>query len=269
MNKEDKNNRLIKPLTPRPSQDPGFWGKIQTVNPDTNRLFEAIIGENNFVGVQWLYNAVEASKKVGQVIKNGRVSGTTFLVDQNLALTNNHIFEDVKQATNSYARFDYIDDPNANQIKFKRWKFLPDKFFQTNEKLDYSLVFIETLEEDGEEGNRGFLRLTDQYQNPEINGSINIIQHPRGEALQIVFRDNQLKKVTDNVLAYLTDTEYGSSGSPVFDDRFQVIGIHSHRKKDPNSDATDGTQWYRNVGFRMDKIYSEIEEFLSYNQRKR
>jgi V8-like Glu-specific endopeptidase len=53
-----------------------------------------------------------------------------------------------------------------------------------------------------------------------------IIQHPGGHLKKISIQNNFVAYADNQVLQYTTSTEPGSSGSPVFDDNFQVVGIH-------------------------------------------
>lgn len=55
-----------------------------------------------------------------------------------------------------------------------------------------------------------------------------IIQHPRGQEQQIVLSDNQviLNGLYRNFLRYRADSDYGSSGSPVFNDKWQLVALH-------------------------------------------
>jgi hypothetical protein len=53
-----------------------------------------------------------------------------------------------------------------------------------------------------------------------------IVQHPSGGAKQVALHHNTVIHVNDNVVRYLTDTAEGSSGSPVFDHRWEVVALH-------------------------------------------
>jgi V8-like Glu-specific endopeptidase len=42
----------------------------------------------------------------------------------------------------------------------------------------------------------------------------------------VALRNNLIYDSKDSKLRYFTDTEHGSSGSPVFDDNWQVVALH-------------------------------------------
>ena len=56
--------------------------------------------------------------------------------------------------------------------------------------------------------------------------NLNIIQHPLGWPKTIAIRNNLLTFRTERTLLYETDTEVGSSGSPVFNDDWQLVALH-------------------------------------------
>ncbi|MEM9482296.1 MAG: LamG-like jellyroll fold domain-containing protein [Cyanobacteria bacterium P01_F01_bin.116] len=55
-----------------------------------------------------------------------------------------------------------------------------------------------------------------------------IIQHPKGRQQQIVIRDNRVlhDAIYTDFIRYRADSDYGSSGSPVFNDRWQLVALH-------------------------------------------
>ena len=55
-----------------------------------------------------------------------------------------------------------------------------------------------------------------------------IIQHPRGEDQQVVLSDNNVlpNGLYRNFLRYRADSDYGSSGSPVFNEKWQLVALH-------------------------------------------
>lgn len=53
-----------------------------------------------------------------------------------------------------------------------------------------------------------------------------IVQHPKGRRKQIVLNNNEIIGLYKNYLRYEADTDYGSSGSPVFNNRWELVGLH-------------------------------------------
>jgi hypothetical protein len=53
--------------------------------------------------------------------------------------------------------------------------------------------------------------------------AVNIVQHPRGEHKQVAFRNNLVSAADATIVRYFTDTDHGSSGSPVCDDHWRVV----------------------------------------------
>lgn len=56
--------------------------------------------------------------------------------------------------------------------------------------------------------------------------AVNIIQHPYGGPKKVALRNNLIYDSKFPQVRYFTDTEHGSSGSPVFNDSWQVVALH-------------------------------------------
>src|SRR5262249_41712879 len=55
---------------------------------------------------------------------------------------------------------------------------------------------------------------------------VTIVQHPEGQKKQVALRDNRIVDVFDEFLHYEADTQPGSSGSPVFNDQWELVALH-------------------------------------------
>ncbi|OXM55760.1 trypsin-like peptidase domain-containing protein [Amycolatopsis alba] len=81
-----------------------------------------------------------------------------------------------------------------------------------------------------------------------------IIQHPRGLPKKIALHHNLVRHVDEDVVQYWTDTETGSSGSPVFDRHWRVVALHHQWVR---STAEDGVA-YRNQGRAIGRIVERL-----------
>jgi hypothetical protein len=53
-----------------------------------------------------------------------------------------------------------------------------------------------------------------------------IIQHPSGDRKRLAYTRNQITAFDDRVVHYLSDTQPGSSGSPVLNAQAQLVALH-------------------------------------------
>jgi Trypsin-like peptidase domain len=125
----------------------------------------------------------------------------------------------------------------------------PAAFFVTNQALDYSIVALK-----GDTRNIakfGWNGLSAAEGKVIVGEYVTIIQHPSGQRKQIALRENQIVDVLENFLHYRTDTAPGSSGSPVFNDQWEVVSLHHSGV--PRKDAQgriltkDGKVWNRSI----------------------
>ena len=127
----------------------------------------------------------------------------------------------------------------------------PAKLFFSNEPLDYAVCYV-----DGEPGAvRGFADIRSPG-SLVTDTRINIIQHPGGELKKIAIRNNGLKYFDEQKLQYWTDTEHGSSGSPLFNDSWQIVGLH--HLNDAATDAAgerDSLQCWNPRGRRIWRVF--------------
>src|SRR5262249_45016455 len=96
-------------------------------------------------------------------------------------------------------------------------------FFLADETLDFALVAVADPQTAAP---FGFLPLVGQTGKVAISEFASIVQHPRGRPKEVALRENRIVDVLPAFLHYDADTEPGSSGSPVFNDQWEVVALH-------------------------------------------
>jgi V8-like Glu-specific endopeptidase len=86
---------------------------------------------------------------------------------------------------------------------------------------------------------------------------VSIIQHPGGHFKKISLQNNFVEYIDRRTTQYTTSTEPGSSGSPVFDDDFNVVAIH-HSGGMLMEPAT-GRRYLRNAGSSMAAVLEDLK----------
>lgn len=200
------------------------------------RFVERVLGvTRDFLSVEFFELAAYAMRSVARVVTllDGNLYyGTGFMVADSLLLTNHHVLEDNRWAAASFAEFDYQRDRLGANKPVQRFQLDPARFFISDVDLDYALVAVRPEADLGGArlANFGFCPLVGLEGKILVTHPVNIIQHPQGRMKEVVIRENQLTGLPaaplDDFAHYVADTEPGSSGSPVFNDRWEVIALH-------------------------------------------
>jgi V8-like Glu-specific endopeptidase len=93
-----------------------------------------------------------------------------------------------------------------------------DGTFYTNAELDFTAVQLADPPDFGV--------LTLRPTQVRKDERVSIIQHPGGHLKQISMQNNFIAYADAREVQYTTSTLPGSSGSPVFNDNFEVVAIH-------------------------------------------
>jgi endonuclease/exonuclease/phosphatase family metal-dependent hydrolase len=167
-------------------------------------------------------------------------------------MTNNHVIKSEAAAAQSVAEFDFEEGRQTRRIAIN-----PDRFFITNPSLDYTIVGCDDQGLD----DISPIRL---QRNPALiteQERVVVIQHPRARKKEVALHDNRVTNLLDRVLRYRTDTEPGSSGSPVFNNAWELVALHHAGERDP-----DGTA--ENEGILISAIVNDLTEQLRANPRR-
>ena len=228
------------------------------------RSLERVLGTNDLIGIRFFDQGMNVSRAVARVEthdQQGRTMayGTGFLVSPRLFLTNNHVLDSVEAASASHAEFNFQENAAGAMQPSEVFAFTPAEFFLTDIEHDYTLV---SITQDARLMNYGWLPLIPQTGKLVVGETVNIIQHPNGEPKQLSIRDNKVIDELELFLHYRTDTAPGSSGSPVFNDQWEVVALHHsgvpHLSPEGKLQSTDGRDWEEWMGEqRIDWIANE------------
>jgi V8-like Glu-specific endopeptidase len=223
-------------------------------SPPVEANLEKIIGNNNLKSVAWLHQALEAAKAVCRVVtRNGL--GTGFLIGANRLMTNHHVIPDKSVAEESAVEFNFQEDLSNKLQPVSRYSVLADTM-KANAKLDYCIVEVNETAEQPPLESWGQLEMAHKSE-PGKGEHVSIIQHPRGGLKQIAITANQVVNTFEHRLQYTTDTLPGSSGSPVFNDKWNVVALH-HAGGNMLTNAR-GDRMFANEGILIGHILDDSE----------
>jgi endonuclease G, mitochondrial len=220
---------------------------------DRTVLLERIIdASNDLQSANFLSRGARAARTVGRISedRNGRrlPFGTGFLVGPRLLLTNNHVLPDRAAAAGSVLELNCETDLDDQPALIASYRLDPATLFRTDQELDYTLVAVAPAADGRPPGEEfGWNRLVWQQGKIVIGEAVNVVGHPMGRFKEVAVRNNALRNELEHFLHYTTDTEPGNSGSPVYNDQWEVVALHHSGV--PRTDAEgnwlthDGTRW--------------------------
>jgi endonuclease G, mitochondrial len=247
------------------------------------RFAERIVGpSNDLVDLSPSELALRTASSVARITTvpdagyaaQGVASG--LLLPGGLLLTNHHVFPSSSAARGYAANFNHARDEQGLRAGVF-FELDPDGFYVSDEKLDFALVGVKakgTAQED--------LAAVPAIRLIEATGKIlrghpvNIIQHPNGGPRQFAVTNNSLVDIlAEGFLHYEADTDRGSSGSPVFNDDWEMLALHHCgvplmqgvriiAKDDSVWDESMGEQairWVANEGTRVSFIVKRLRAF--------
>jgi hypothetical protein len=185
-----------------------------------------------------------ASSMCSIEVPTGTAFGTGWLVASNLALTNYHVVEEVKNnavaASDVTCRFDYFKEGNQGVACGLAGEWLldwspyaladqrSDAPEPTIEELDYALIRLARAvgDEDAAGKKRGWI--TVQKTPPAVIAEdiVMVPQFPDGRSLELSFGKALAYNESATRLRYDANTEEGASGSPALTMALEPFGLH-------------------------------------------
>ncbi|WP_423193211.1 DNA/RNA non-specific endonuclease [Cupriavidus sp. H18C2] len=227
---------------------------------------ESVSGTNDFQPVSFLVDGATARRCVCRVqieLDGATESATAFLISPSLIMTNQHVIRSVDHARAAELVFDDEINGAGQPVAPTVFVLDPDRLavFSPEAELDYAVVAVgHRVQGAGALADFGYVPLSDAKDKHRKGMAVNIIQHPRGRKKTIAIRNNFLLDRRDQYLIYDTDTLPGTSGSPAFNDDWEVIALHHYGQGDNEEDAAGTRQAVVNVGIRISAIYTDLKQ---------
>ena len=181
--------------------------------------------------------------KLTVAIPGGLRDGTGFRFGDDLLLTNWHVLD---RATTVTAEFDYEDD-GAGSLRPATIVKADVATIVSDRDDDWAVIrAVEPLSPAWP-----IIALSGAAA-PVVGRAAFIVQHPDGQRKRLGYVRNQIAAVDDRVIHYLTDTDTGSSGAPVFDAAGRLIAVH-HAGGRPQ-EVFGRPPTVKNEGIRIERI---------------
>jgi V8-like Glu-specific endopeptidase len=257
--------RIDELVSPSPVLEPGTGSPDGLSKPDGAawRGFNGneklvVAGSNTLLQIAFLSTGLVRSRSICRLLvtyESGQQSyGTGSLIEPDLVLTNHHVLYDwehgTRPATAAEASFGYEVGTDAELVTVD----CDATTIDGDREQDWAVVRVSASSAPVPAGTptlslRGAAA-------PRKDDYVFIIQHPDGGPKMIGLSHNLVRYVDGNVVQYWTDTKAGSSGSPVFNSRWQVVGLHHRWIEAP---AEDGVG-YRNQGRRIEPVIAGLTD---------
>jgi endonuclease G len=201
-----------------------------------------VFGDNDLVGtLNHEAQVFQAIHSVGRVWIPGEKDkyGTGFMVSPDLFLTNQHVLNDQKAVENAIIWIDYDEDEDAINHSYHDARCIELLKSSPKTQMDYALVRLKFSTPRDLLREQAYVNLR-TYGPCPVGGkdSVIIVQHPHGQKRQIVTRNTPVVEVLGKRIRYKADTDDGSSGAPVFDVDYRIVGLH-HEGKSSWNEAID------------------------------
>jgi len=200
---------------------------------------------------QWVAESARSVAKLSLAFGSNPAHGTGFLIGKDALLTNHHnvVHEEFGAVTSVVAEFDH-------QLGFEGKPLVRRCEVQevvSDKDDDWAVLRLEKSVD------RPPLGLGTQF-DVAVDDTVVIIQHPGGGFKQFALEPLAVRHVADDRIQYVADTQQGSSGSPVFNARMEVVALH-HAEAEATVvvEGTPTTVW-RNQGINIGRVMSQLKK---------
>ena len=248
------------------SLDPGEIRAERLERLSRSEHLEKVLGTDRYQTLSWYLRGLDRCRAVARIeTENEDGVGTGFLVvgadlapglPEVVLMTNGHVVPETLDIDEAVVSFHAAARGSGEPQRFgvlRQWWYRPSQA----PELDTTLLELDGLPAD-------VTPLPLAAKVPRLRGQATprayVIGHPRGlEQPQFSLQDNHILDYDDTRLHYRSPTEGGSSGSPVFDKAWNLIGIHHAGSLEMR--RLHGPGFYpANEGIRLSAIITALRE---------
>lgn len=199
-------------------------------SPISKDEYESVLGNDYYNSYEWYMKGADRCRQVARIgVERSKGRGTGFLMrgsdlkkewgDDPVLVTNAHVTSNDEKVKCSVRPDEAVITfealcPDEYRIEEILWTSPPEKLDATIVKLNKPVPCA------------SFYPVAQFLPPVEASQRILVIGHPDGGTLSISLQDNLLLGHKDPRIHYRTPTSKGSSGSPVFNRQWYLIGLH-------------------------------------------
>lgn len=249
-----------------------------TVSPQEVRqpveTLEKVLGSDYFQTIGWYRNGLARAQAVARIGRDvSRGDGTGFLVrgrdmheslgDELLMLTNAHVVSNNKEhnpAVTDFREAGVTFEAAGSDGAGREYRIKEIIACSGPREYDFALVRLDP----------GFsteppvppYELASSLPANDGQQRVYIIGHPGGGTLSFSMQDNLLLDYDERLVHYRAPTEGGSSGSPVFNGQWRLIGLHHAGYTSTSRLNNKGGTYAANEGISIFAIREELKKQL-------
>ena len=195
--------------------------------------YEKVLGADTFRTVKWFDRCLDRARAVARIEDpSGNPMGTGFLVrgedfhpslaGRSLLLTNNHVVSTLAEEAWALPPDKAVATFELTSGASREYRLGPGVVWESaRNDLDATLVLLDAAVEGADP-----VPLTRVLPARDSNERAYVIGHPRGRRLSFSIHDNHILDHDRRLVHYRSPTEPGSSGSPVFNEDWELIALH-------------------------------------------